>query len=71
MHLKRLHIPASIAEQPNMAGEIVWQQQYTWLSFGLSLILAILITYLIEKPGSRLLRRWLTPRPAREAGKEA
>ena len=70
VHLKRLHFPASIAEQPNMVGEVVWQQQYTWLSFGLSLLLAILITYLIEKPGAKLLRRLLTPQPVPETGKE-
>lgn len=68
VHLKRLHFPVSISEQPNMAGERLWQQQYTLLSFGLSLILAILITYLVEKPGAKLLRRLLTPRPVAGSG---
>lgn len=70
VHLKRLHIPASIAADPHMAGELPWQQQYTFLSFGLSLILAILITLLVEKPGAKLLRRLLTPRSAAGNGKE-
>ena len=37
-----------VLEQP-------WQSQYTLLSFGLSLLLAILVTYAVEKPAARLI----------------
>ena len=40
---------------PNMAAEQPWQNQYTFLSFGISLLLAIIVTYAIEKPAGRLL----------------
>ena len=57
VHLKRLHFPPSVSDLPNMAGEQPWQNQYTFLSFGISLLLAILVTYAIEKPAARLLNR--------------
>ena len=57
VHLKRLGLPASWSSQPNMDGDLAWQQGYTLLCFGLSLALATLVTYLVEKPGGRLLRR--------------
>ncbi|MBQ8554667.1 MAG: acyltransferase [Clostridia bacterium] len=55
VHLKRLGIPPSVSDTPNMAGEQPWMTQYTWLCFGLSLLIAILITFLIEKPCAWLL----------------
>ena len=57
VHLKRLHFPPSVSETPNMAGEQPWQNQYTLLSFGISLLLAVLVTYAIEKPAARALDR--------------
>ncbi len=57
VHLKRLRFPPSVSETPNMAGEQPWQTQYTLLAFGLSLLLAILVTYAIEKPAARALDR--------------
>ena len=45
-------------EQPNMAAggpEKPWVYQYTALCFGLSILTAIAITFLIEKPGAWLL----------------
>ena len=57
VHLKRLGIPASLSAQPNIDGDVSWQHLYTLLCFGLSLLLATLITYLVEKPGGRLLHR--------------
>ena len=50
VHLKRLRIPYSIFETPNTQGDRTWQYQYTWLCFGVSLLLAITVTQLIEKP---------------------
>ena len=55
--LREHNIPFSDLTYPNQAGETVWQLQYTALAFGLSLAAAVLVTYLIEKPGAALLRR--------------
>ena len=57
VHFKRLHFPPSVSETPNTVGEQPWQNQYTLLSFGISLLLAILVTYAIEKPAARALDR--------------
>ena len=65
VHLKRLRFPPSLSDTPNMAGEQPWQDQYTLLSFGVSLLLAVLVTYLIEKPAARLLDRWRARRTER------
>lgn len=62
VHLKRIGFPPSISPNPNMDLEQPWQTQYTLAAFGLSLILAILVTYLIEKPAGRLLKRWMDRR---------
>ena len=55
VHMKRIGFPASETENPHMSGETSWQISYTWWAFGLSLLAAILITYLVEKPGGRLM----------------
>ncbi|MBE5804511.1 MAG: acyltransferase [Clostridiales bacterium] len=65
VHLKRLGIPYSEYPLPNQAGDKPWQYRYTFLCFGLSLVLAVLATYLIEKPGARLLRRLFEKRDQR------
>lgn len=57
VHLKRLRIPPSLSDSPNTVGEQPWQNQYTFLAFGLSLALAVLVTYAIEKPAARGLNR--------------
>ena len=57
VHLKRIHFPPYEAEYPNMAGEQPWQMQYTMVSFGVSLFLAIGITYLVERPGGKLMNK--------------
>ena len=58
VHLKRLHIPPSVSEQPNVDRELSWMMPYSWLCFGISVALAALITFLIEKPGGRLMEKW-------------
>ena len=55
VHLKRLRFPPSVSDTPNMAAEQPWQNQYTLVYFVLSLLLAVLVTYAIEKPAGRLL----------------
>jgi len=55
VHLKRIGFPPSVHETPNMAPggpEEPWKFQYTALCFGLSVLIAIAITFLIEKPGA-------------------
>ena len=42
---------------PNEINDAVWQGQYIWLVTGVSLVMAIAVTYLIEKPGARLFDR--------------
>lgn len=69
--LKQWHIPPYLAEEnPNQAGEMPWQLNYTLLCFAAALVLATLMTYLVEKPGARLGRRLLTRTHTRQS-KEA
>ena len=42
---------------PNQVNDAVWQGQYVWLVTGVSLVMAVAVTYLIEKPGARLFDR--------------
>ena len=58
VHLKRLGIPRAESENPNMAGELPWQMKYTWLCFGISLALAVIVTYAVERP----VGKWLDKR---------
>lgn len=60
VHLKRIGFPPSVNRIPNMAAggpEKPWVYQYTALCFGLSVLTAIAITFLVEKPGAWLLRK--------------
>ena len=55
VHMKRLKFPASVSDTPNMAGEQPWQNRYTFWAFAISFVLAVLVTYAIEKPAARLI----------------
>ena len=55
--LKEYGIPASVYELPNQEGDLSWQIQYTALCFGLSVLAAIAVTYLVEKPCAKLILR--------------
>ena len=57
VHLRRIGWPPSVSDLPNQNSEQPWQYQYTFAAFGISLALAILVTYAIEKPAARLLDR--------------
>ena len=66
VHLKRIEFPsAQNYPYPNMTPggpEEPWVFQYTFWCFGLSLLTAIAITFLVEKPGAWALRKgfkWL------------
>ncbi len=41
--------------RPYEAGDADWQVRYTWLCIGISVLAAILVTFLIEKPCARLI----------------
>ena len=58
VHMRRVGFPPSVSDVPNQVGEQPWQTQYTLWAWGLSLLSAIAVTYLIEKPCARLLDRW-------------
>ena len=45
-----------------------WQTQYTWAAFGFSLILAVLITFLVEKPAGKLLQKLYDRKKAAPGG---
>ena len=57
VHLRRIGWPPSVSDTPNQVSEQPWQSQYTFAVFGISLALAILVTYAIEKPAARLLTK--------------
>ena len=57
VHLKRMGIPVSVSSTTNMDGELSWQIPYTAMAFGLSLLLAFAITYLVEKPAGKFIDR--------------
>lgn len=60
VHLKRVGFPPSVSETPNMVTggpEKPWVYQYTALCFGLSILTAIAMTFLVEKPGAWLLKK--------------
>ncbi len=57
VQLKYHNIPFSEFENPNMVGLLEWQLPYTWLCFGLSVLIAAAMTYLVEKPAAFGLKR--------------
>ena len=57
VQLKKLGIPASVSPTPNVDREVSWQYPYTFLCFGLALVVATLMTLLVEKPGAWALGR--------------
>ena len=58
--LKEWRIPFYEGENPNQAGLMPWQIQYTAVCFIGALAFSLVITYLIEKPCSRLIKRKCT-----------
>ena len=71
VYLKRLGIPYTEFELPNQAGDRAWMYRYTFLCFGLSLLMATLMTYLIEKPAARALKALFARIDRRRAEREA
>ena len=55
--LKAWRIPQYAAESnPNMEGEMPWQLNYSLLCFAFAFLVAVAITYLLEKPAADRLR---------------
>ena len=55
--LRRSGFPPSVSDTPNIVREQPWQTWFTVCSFGFSLILAIAVTFGIEKPVGKWLER--------------
>ena len=67
VQLKKWHVPPYVAEKPNAAAEAPWQQQYSILCFAAGLVLAALLTGLLEKPLVRYGRKRLKARREKAA----
>ena len=57
LQLKKWHIPPYTGDAPNMEGQMPWQRRYTALCFLAALLTAVLVTYLVEKPCARLIKK--------------
>ena len=57
-HMRRIGFPQSVSDTPNQVGEQPWQFRYTLFAFGISFLLAVAVTYLIEKPAGKYLERY-------------
>ncbi len=69
LHLKDWGIPPAKSTQPWADGELSWQWPYVLLCFGLSLLIAAVLTYGYELPVQRRLLRSITAASrARDAG---
>ena len=69
LHLKDWGIPPAKSTQPWADGELSWQWPYVLLCFGLSLLIAAVLTYGYELPVQRRLLRSITSASrARDAG---
>ena len=55
--LKDWRIPHYEGVNPNQAGLMPWQMHYTLVCFGGALLLSLLITYLVEKPCAKWIKR--------------
>lgn len=56
--LKEFRIPFYSGDTPpNMLGDTKWQWTYTILCILISLIVAIIVTYLVEKPASKFIKK--------------
>ena len=62
--LKAWRIPYYEGEDPHRAGLQPWQWQYTLCCFAAALITALLITYLVEKPCAKWIKRALSRKDA-------
>lgn len=58
VRLKEWRVPPYLAEaNPNQAGEMPWQLHYTLLCFAAAFLVALAVTYALEKPAARWGKR--------------
>ena len=57
VQLKKWHIPPYTGDAPNREGQQPWQNQYTFCCFAGALVLSLLVTYLVEKPCAKAIKR--------------
>ena len=62
VQLKKWRIPAYTGDSPNREGQQPWQSRYTLLCFAAALLVAVLITYLVEKPCAKWIKSRLSSR---------
>ena len=67
LQLKKWHIPPYVSEKPNAAGEAPWQLQYSILCFVAGIVLAALLTGLLEKSLVRYGRKRMKARREKAA----
>ena len=71
VQLKQWRIPYYEGENPNRAGLQPWQNHYTLTCFAAALLLSLVITYLVEKPCARWIKRRASARKALETPADA
>ena len=69
--LKEWRIPPSVSDAPNRDCEQPWQSRYTLLCFAAALGAAILVTYAVEKPCARWIKRRLGSEKTLESKRSA
>ena len=62
VQLKKWRIPPYTGDAPNREGQMPWQLHYTIACFAAALLAAIAITYLVEKPCGKWIKRRLSSR---------
>ena len=62
VQLKKWRIPPYTGSTPNQDGQMPWQLHYTLICFAAALLTAALITYLVEKPAAKWIKRRLSAR---------
>lgn len=67
VRLKQWRIPPYLAEaNPNQVGEMPWQLHYTLTCFAAAFLLALALTYLVERPAARFGKRMMGKRLEKE-----
>ena len=62
VQLKKWRIPPYTGSTPNMDGQQPWQNIYTLCCFAAALLAAVAVTYLVEKPCARRIKKRLSSR---------
>ena len=57
VQLKKWHFPPYLSAEPHVSREQPWQLTFTLAVFGITLLIAVIMTYLVEKPAARLILR--------------